>query len=137
MALLIALLLSAGTAAAALKFEIPVDDEAKAALIRNGGIHVHISTQDGKLIVQRTLPGGPADKAGIRAGDEIVQVEEEWIQGMSMEAAVEIIKGMPGSQVELLIRRPGQNRSFRVKLTRAELPPNPALRPRMIPFPER
>lgn len=75
---------------------------------RFGGIGVEITMEDGLIKVISPLDDSPAFKAGIRAGDLIVRVGETPIYGMSIFKAVDLIKGDPGTKVDLTIRRLGE-----------------------------
>ncbi len=63
----------------------------------------------------------PADKAGIKVGDQIIAVDGNDAQGKDQEAVNNILRGFPGTEVELTIRRPGRTDPFKVKLVRDEV----------------
>jgi len=76
-----------------------------------------LSDRDGALTVTRTFKGGPAQEAGIKAGDRIVAVNGEPVNGetsRNMNEAIEKIKGAPGSTVRLTISRAGALLNFEV-----------------------
>ena len=71
-----------------------------------GGIGVVVSMRDGKLTVVSPIEGSPGFKAGIMTGDLIVAVEGRTTERMSLEDAVKILRGEPGSTVRLTTMDP-------------------------------
>ena len=69
------------------------------------GIGVEIKANDRGLLVERVLNGGPAQEAGLQAGDVIVNVDGRTIAGMSLTQAVDLIGGPNGSRITLGIER--------------------------------
>ncbi|MBU6301682.1 MAG: PDZ domain-containing protein [Verrucomicrobia bacterium] len=118
-ALAVSLVLLGGTASAA-----PADD-VKAPPPKKGGISVLIATLGPKLIVQRVIPGGPADKAGVLPMDEIVQIEKDWISGMSTANAISHLRGEPGAPVQIFIRRQNRPDLLKFIIVREPLPEQP------------
>ena len=72
-----------------------------------GGVGLEIVDRDEHITVVAPLPGTPASRAGIRAGDRIIEVEGEAARGWSVQQAVQVLRGSPGSPVEVLMERPG------------------------------
>jgi carboxyl-terminal processing protease len=72
------------------------------------GIGVKLSLRGGQLTVRGPLVGGPAYRAGLRAGDQIVAIDHVSTKGMRIDAAVQRIKGRAGTSVQLSIRHVGQ-----------------------------
>jgi carboxyl-terminal processing protease len=68
------------------------------------GIGANVSTQDNFIVIVRPIPGTPAERAGIRAGDLILEVDGESAEGWALDKAVLRIRGPRGSSVELLVR---------------------------------
>ncbi len=68
------------------------------------GIGANVSTQDNFVVIVRPIPGTPAERAGIRAGDLILEVDGESAEGWALDKAVLRIRGPQGSSVELLVR---------------------------------
>jgi carboxyl-terminal processing protease len=81
-----------------------------------GGIGIVISIRDGALTVISPIDGTPAAKAGVRAGDRIVKIEDESTVNMPLTDAVEMLRGKPGTPVVFWVEREGwpEARSFRV-----------------------
>lgn len=63
----------------------------------------------------------PADKAGLKIGDQIVAVDGKDAKGKTLDELNDILRGFPGTAVELTIRRPGKNGDMKVMLTREEV----------------
>jgi carboxyl-terminal processing protease len=87
------------------------------------GIQVHLEEGTDELIVISPLPGSPAYKAGVLAGDRIVSIEgqpvEEFPKGRRrLDQAVKLLKGKPGVEVSIGIRHPGAEQVEEIKVTR-------------------
>ncbi len=83
-----------------------------------GGIGIEIGIRDGFLTVISPIEGTPAWKAGLKAGDRIVEIDEELTQGISLLEAVNKLRGKPGTKVKLGILRKGEPNIIRVEITR-------------------
>ncbi len=83
-----------------------------------GGVGLEILKRDGWVTVIAPLPGGPAIRAGIRAGDQIVEVEGESAEDWETDAAADRLRGSPGTDVAIMIRRPGVDDPIPFTLTR-------------------
>ena len=86
-----------------------------------GGLGIEVSMQDGLILVVTPIDDTPAQQAGIRAGDLIVSLDGEAVMGMNLNDAVEKMRGAPGTDLELEIRRPGEKALLTFTLTRAEI----------------
>lgn len=84
-----------------------------------GGVGMEIGIRDEQLQVIAPLPGTPAEKAGLRAGDKIYAIDEEDTFEMSVEDAVQKIRGELGTEVVLLIGRDDRGEVEEVLLTRS------------------
>ena len=83
-----------------------------------GGLGIEVGMEDGFIRVVSPIDDTPASKAGIEAGDLIVRIDGQPTKGLSMQEAVDMMRGKPGSKVVLtLVREGGQ--PFDVTLTRA------------------
>ncbi|GGJ83555.1 S41 family peptidase [Pseudomonas matsuisoli] len=83
-----------------------------------GGLGIEVGTEDGYLKVVSPIDDTPASKAGIEAGDVILEVDGKPTKGLSMMSAVDLMRGEPGSKVRLLLSR-GGGKPFERTLTRA------------------
>lgn len=70
-----------------------------------GGIGIQVNSVGGKLEIVNTLPGSPAFRAGLKAGDEIVEVDGKTTKGLTQAALTERLTGPPGRSLELGILR--------------------------------
>lgn len=69
------------------------------------GIGIQIGNRDNKLLIIAPMEDTPADKAGLKAEDEILKIDDTQAKGMSVKEAADLIRGEKGSKVKLLIRR--------------------------------
>ncbi|MFA5812329.1 MAG: S41 family peptidase, partial [bacterium] len=72
-----------------------------------GGLGIVISIKDGMLTVIAPIEGTPASRAGIKAGDRIMQIDEESTINMSLTDAVNKLRGDVGTKVTIVVERPG------------------------------
>lgn len=70
-----------------------------------GGIGAEIGIRDDQLVIVAPLPETPAEKAGLRPGDQILRIDEENTSGMTVDRAVNLIRGEKGTTVTLLLFR--------------------------------
>jgi len=85
------------------------------------GIGVIVSIRDKKLLIVAPIPGSPAEKAGLKAGDNILRINEESTEGMPLDVAASKIKGPAGTTVRLLILHEGETEPVEVEITRARV----------------
>lgn len=83
-----------------------------------GGIGIQVTSEDGRLKVISPLVGTPAYRAGILAGDWIIEIEGQSIQGITLEEAVRRLQGEPGTEVQITVLHPGLPEPRSVTLTR-------------------
>ncbi len=82
------------------------------------GIGATVDVLDGQMVVVEPLEGSPAAKAGLRAGDILLEADGKPLQGLDFSQALVLIRGPKGSQVRLLVRREGVADPFEVVVTR-------------------
>ena len=82
------------------------------------GIQVHIDPRNGRLTVMTPLPGTPAYKGGVRAGDVILEIEGKSTEGFSIGDAVKLLKGEPGEPVRIGIRHQGDDQTQQITIRR-------------------
>ncbi|KGR76432.1 S41 family peptidase [Ureibacillus sinduriensis] len=85
------------------------------------GIGIEITEKNGKFIVVSPVKSSPAEKAGIRPYDEIVQVDEERLEGKTIGELMQMIQGEAGQKVNLVLYRPSTERHIKVSVERAEI----------------
>ena len=83
-----------------------------------GGLGMQIDVRDGWITVVAPLPETPAERAGIEAGDQIVEVNGTVTRGLNQDDAVKTLRGTPGTRVDLRVRRPGMTELMPFALTR-------------------
>lgn len=86
------------------------------------GIGIEITLKDGILTVVSPIEGSPADKAGLRAGDKILQINDKSSKNMSLTDAVRLIRGTRGTKVNLTILHEGEKETQKYSITREVIP---------------
>ncbi len=82
------------------------------------GIGAQLQEKDGQIVIYRPIEGSPADKAGVKAGDVIVEVDRKPVAGMRVDDVVKKIRGPRGTKVELTIRRKGEAKLLHITIVR-------------------
>ncbi|HVE80074.1 MAG TPA: S41 family peptidase [Gemmatimonadaceae bacterium] len=88
---------------------------------RYGGVGVQIEPRDGGIVVIAPLPGTPADSAGLRTGDRILEIDGRATRGLTGDEAQRALRGAAGSRVGLLVERPGIADRLTMTLVRREI----------------
>jgi carboxyl-terminal processing protease len=83
-----------------------------------GGLGILISFRDNFPTVMSPIDGTPAERAGIRGGDQIIEIEGVTTEGWAVDKAVGYLRGEPGSKVRFKVSRPGQKDAIEYVLTR-------------------
>ena len=83
-----------------------------------GGLGIEVSMEAGVVKVISPIDDTPASKAGIKAGDYIVKIDNIQVQGKSLSEAVELMRGPVGSAIELTIRRIGEKKALKFNIIR-------------------
>jgi len=104
-------------------FLTPKDSESFANEIKGafGGVGIEIGERNQTLTVIAPIKDSPAEKAGIRAGDKIIKIDDKPTAGMRVNEAVALIRGEKGTTVALTISRNGEKEAREFKLTRATI----------------
>jgi carboxyl-terminal processing protease len=84
-----------------------------------GGLGIEIGMESGVIRVISPIDDTPAADAGIKAGDYIVKINEEQVQGKSLTQAVELMRGPVGSEIKLTVRRKNEKKALEFKIKRA------------------
>jgi carboxyl-terminal processing protease len=83
-----------------------------------GGLGIVIGIRDGALTVISPIDDTPAKKAGIQAGDIILKIKKQSTLKMTINEAVAIMRGKPGTPVDITIVRKGEGKPFKVNVIR-------------------
>jgi carboxyl-terminal processing protease len=83
-----------------------------------GGLGIEVSMEAGVVKVISPIDDTPASKAGIKAGDYIVKINNIQVQGKSLSEAVDLMRGPVGSGIELTVRRRGVKKALTFNITR-------------------
>ena len=83
-----------------------------------GGLGIEVSMEAGVVKVITPIDDTPASKAGIKAGDYIVKINDIQVQGKSLSEAVDLMRGPVGSGIELTVRRRGTKKALTFNVVR-------------------
>ena len=83
-----------------------------------GGLGIEVGMESGVVKVISPIDDTPASKAGIKAGDYIVKINQTQVQGKSLSEAVDLMRGPVGSAIELTVRRRGERKALTFKIVR-------------------
>ena len=97
-----------------------------------GGLGIEINALESAVEIITPLPGTPAERAGIQAGDRIVEVNGRPTRGLSLEEASKLLRGRAGTPVSLLVDRPGVGARLPYRLTREEIRVSPVQNASML-----
>ncbi len=83
-----------------------------------GGLGIEVSMESGVVKVISPIDDTPASRAGIKAGDYIVKINDSQVQGKSLSEAVDLMRGPVGSGIELTVRRRGEKKALTFNIVR-------------------
>ena len=83
-----------------------------------GGLGIEVGMEAGVVKVISPIDDTPASRAGIKAGDYIVKIENIQVQGKSLSEAVDLMRGPVGSSIELTVRRKGKKKALTFNIVR-------------------
>jgi carboxyl-terminal processing protease len=83
-----------------------------------GGLGIEVSMENGFVKVISPIDDTPAQRAGIKAGDVIVRLDDTPVKGMTLNEAVKIMRGEPGTDILLTIVREGEEAPLKITITR-------------------
>ena len=83
-----------------------------------GGLGIEVSMESGVVKVISPIDDTPASRAGIKSGDYIVKIDGIQVQGKSLTEAVELMRGLVGTEIELTIRRRGEKKALTFVIVR-------------------
>ncbi len=84
-----------------------------------GGLGIEVGMENGFVKVISPIDDTPAQQAGVKAGDLIIRLDDKPVKGMTLQEAVKIMRGKPGTQITLTIVREGEDKPLKITITRA------------------
>lgn len=90
-----------------------------------GGIGSIISYNDDRVIINEPYKGLPADKAGLKAGDIILSIDDTDMKDATVKEVSDKLKGRPGTKLNLIIQRPGEDMPRNLQVTRQKIEIDP------------
>lgn len=84
-----------------------------------GGLGIEVTMEDGFVKVVSPIDDTPAKRAGVQAGDLIIKLDDTPVKGLKLSEAVDIMRGEPGTEIELTIVREGETAPVTVTIKRA------------------
>ncbi|HKW09435.1 MAG TPA: S41 family peptidase [Gemmatimonadaceae bacterium] len=88
---------------------------------RYAGVGIQMDVRDGWITVVTPLPGTPAQRAGVLTGDRVVDIDGHSTHAWTSDEAIKALRGSPGSNVRILVERPGNASRLPFTLTREEI----------------
>src|SRR5690606_15499730 len=88
---------------------------------RFGGLGIEVTLEDGLIKVVTPIDDTPAHRAGIQCGDIITRLDDTPVKGLGLDEAVRMMRGEPGTTIELTIIREGSSQPLVISLERAEI----------------
>jgi carboxyl-terminal processing protease len=86
-----------------------------------GGLGIVVGMEDGFVKVISPIDDTPAQKAGIKTGDLIIRLDNKPVKGMTLDEAVKLMRGKPGTPIQLLVVREGVEKPLTFTLTRDKI----------------
>ena len=83
-----------------------------------GGLGIEVGMENGFVKVIAPIDDTPAQRAGVQAGDLIIRLDDTPVKGMTLSEAVKVMRGKPGSDIELTIVREGLDQPLKLTITR-------------------
>jgi len=83
-----------------------------------GGLGIEVGMENGFVKVISPIDDTPAQRAGVEAGDLIIRLDDKPVKGMSLNDAVKIMRGKPGSKIVIMVVREGRDAPFQIEITR-------------------
>ena len=83
-----------------------------------GGLGIEVTMEDGYVKVVSPIDDTPAYRAGVKAGDLIIMLDDKPVKGLALSECVDIMRGKVGTSLELTIAREGENKPLKIKIIR-------------------
>jgi carboxyl-terminal processing protease len=84
-----------------------------------GGLGIEVTMENGFVKVVTPIEDTPAAKAGVKTGDLVIRLDDKAVKGMTLQEAVRMMRGKPGTPISLTIAREGEAKPIKVTLTRS------------------
>ena len=85
------------------------------------GLGIEVGMEDGFVKVISPIEDTPAERAGIKAGDLIIRLDQQPVKGLTLEQAVNLMRGKAGTSIDLTIIREGVEKPLKITVTRAKI----------------
>ncbi len=86
-----------------------------------GGLGIVVGMEDGFVKVISPIDDTPAQRAGVQAGDLIIRLDDTPVKGLTLDEAVNIMRGKPGTKITLTIVREGEEKPLKITITRDKI----------------
>lgn len=83
-----------------------------------GGLGIEVGMENGFVKVIAPIDDTPAERAGVKAGDLIIKLDDKSVKGLTLEEAVKLMRGKKGSNIDLTIVREGEDAPLNISITR-------------------
>jgi carboxyl-terminal processing protease len=85
------------------------------------GVGIEVAEQDGRIVVVTPIEGSPAARAGVRAGDVLLELDGQAVEAGRLDDAIERMRGFIGSNVRLVVGRVGEPEPLQFELERSDV----------------
>jgi carboxyl-terminal processing protease len=85
------------------------------------GVGIEVAEQDGRIVVVTPIEGSPADRAGVRAADVLLEIDGRPVEAGRLDEAIERMRGFVGSTVRLVVGRAGEPEPLQFELERSDV----------------
>ncbi len=85
------------------------------------GVGIEVAEDEGRIVVMNPIEGSPAERAGVRAGDVLVEVDGQPVEPRSLDATIDRMRGAAGSHVRIVVTRKGEPEALPFDLERSEV----------------
>lgn len=83
-----------------------------------GGLGIEVGAEDGYIKVIAPIDDTPAQRAGVKAGDLITRIDDKSVKDMTLDESVKLMRGKPGTEIELTISRNTEDKPLKIKIVR-------------------
>lgn len=101
--------------------ETDIEDHRFMTTGQYGGIGALIRQRNGQIVIAEPYENSPSQKAGLMAGDILIEVDGRTVKGKNSSEVVKVLKGQPKTPVKVLIQRPGEQKPLEKEIIREEI----------------